>query len=94
MNQNSRTKETIRNIVDQLIDSDNPYDMTIGEYIYSYFESSYLKIIDPMVEIVIEDHITIQQIESIIYAMKQRTNNTTASEIHDLINKNYGREIV
>ena len=94
MNQNSRTKETIRNIVDQLIDSDNPYDMTISEYVYSYFESSYLKIIDPMAEIVIEDHITIQQIESIIYAMKQRTNNTTASEIHDLINKNYGREIV
>lgn len=94
MVQNSKMKNIMRNIVDQLIDSDVLPEMTISELVYSYFEESFLKIINPMVEVVIDDYVTVNQIESIIYALKQRTNTTTASEIHDTINKTYGREIV
>lgn len=94
MKQATKHQETIKNIVDQMIDDDVPDDMTISEFVYSYFESSYLNIIDPMVEIVVDNNITIHQIESVIYAFKQRNNSTKASEIHSLINKTYGRKII
>lgn len=94
MSQPINVKETIRNIVDQMIDADIPNGMTISEFVYSYFETSYLKIIDPMVEIVVDEYITVAQIEAIIYAFKNRSNDTTATEIHNTINTAYGREIV
>lgn len=94
MSQPINVKETIRNIVDQLIDADIPDGMTVSEFVYSYFEASFLNIIDPMVEIVIDGHITVAQIEAIIYAFKNRSNTTTATEIHNTINTAYGREIV
>lgn len=94
MSQTIQVQSVIRNIVDQLIDEDVPETMTISEFVYSYFETSFLKIIDPMVEIVVDEYVTVEQIESVIYALKQRTNTTDASEIHNTINEAYGRNIV